>query len=103
MLGSEGRKLAAHRKYPWEVWFSQPRTVLVRGRDYHIDSLTMFQTIKNNATKYGVRVKVIDNHPEGLILWTTVIDQDGNPAAPPPKRAAPPRVQNESTCGVRAK
>jgi hypothetical protein len=53
--------------------------VLVRGRDYHVDSLTMWQTIKNNAGKYGVRVKVIDN-VDGLILWTTVIDQDGNPA-----------------------
>ncbi len=80
MLGIEV-EMAAHRKYPWEVWFSQPRTVLVRGRDYDIDNLMMWQTIKNNASKYGVRVKVIDNDG-GLILWTTVIDHNGKPAAP---------------------
>lgn len=84
----------ARRKYPWEVWFSQPRTVLVRGVDYHVDDLMMWQTIKNNAKRYGVKVKVLNDYPNGLILWTTVIDQDGKPAAPTSARTPARKVHS---------
>lgn len=52
--------MAAYRKYRWEVWLSEPRTVLVRGRDYQCSQSTMSQTIRNNASKRGVRIHLTD-------------------------------------------
>lgn len=50
----------ARRKYPWEVWFGQPRTVLVRGVDYKLSQFMMCQTIVNNRWRCKYRVNVKD-------------------------------------------
>ena len=52
--------MAARRKYPWEVWFGQPRTVLVRGVDYMLPQAIMWQSVRNNARKFSVRVRITD-------------------------------------------
>ena len=49
------------RKYQWEQWFEQPQTVLVRGVDYHCSQTTMSGMIRNNASRRGVRTRLIDN------------------------------------------
>lgn len=52
--------MPARRKYPWEVWFSKTRTTIVRGIDYFISQSMMWQTVRNNASRMGVKVKVKD-------------------------------------------
>ncbi len=49
-----------NRKYPWEVWFDRPHTVLVRGVDYHCSQSTMCQAIRNEARRKW-RVRLTDN------------------------------------------
>lgn len=48
------------RKYPWEDWFSKRVAVLVRGVDYHCSQSTMAQTVRNNASAKGLRVRLHD-------------------------------------------
>lgn len=50
----------ATRKYNWEGLFDRLRTILVRGVDYHCSQSTMAQTIRNNASQRGVRVRLTD-------------------------------------------
>ncbi len=50
----------AHRKYNWEDWFSRAEVIIVYGVDYHCSQSTMVQTIRNEASKRGLRVSVID-------------------------------------------
>jgi transposase-like protein len=45
-------------RYPWDRWLSQPRTILVRGRDYHCTTLGMVQQVRLRAYKSKVRVSV---------------------------------------------
>lgn len=52
------------RKYAWESWFGNPRTVIRRGVDYHCSQSTMAQTVRNNASARGIRVKVVDTGNE---------------------------------------
>ena len=52
--------MAAKRKYGWEEWFDQPRTVLVSGTDYHCSQSTMAGMVRNNASQRGVRVRLTD-------------------------------------------
>lgn len=47
-------------KYDWRAWFRQDRVVLHRGIDYHISQSMMYQSIKNSAPRFGVRVKLLD-------------------------------------------
>ena len=53
--------MAAHRKYRWEEWFTQGTVVLVHGVDYHCSQSAMVQTARNNASRRGLRVSIIDN------------------------------------------
>lgn len=48
------------QQYPWDLWFSQPRTVLERGRDYRCSQSTMTQNVRNQAWRRGVSVKLTD-------------------------------------------
>lgn len=48
------------RKYRWEDWFDRPRTVLVRGTDYHCSQSTMVAMIRNNASMRQARVRLTD-------------------------------------------
>ena len=59
--------MAARRKYPWEEWFDQPRTVLLRGVHYRCSQSTMCQTIRNNASSRGVHIKLTDTDTEIII------------------------------------
>ena len=52
--------MAAKRLYQWEEWFGRRRTVLVRGVNYDCSQSTMAQMVRNNATRLGVRVRVLD-------------------------------------------
>lgn len=52
--------MGARRKYKWDIWFGQPRTVLTRGVDYQCSQATMAQTVRNNASQRGLRVSVTD-------------------------------------------
>jgi hypothetical protein len=53
--------MAAKRKYRWEKWFGQRRTVLVRGVDYECSQSAMVGMIRSAASRrYGVRVSVVD-------------------------------------------
>src|SRR5579859_256308 len=63
--GRAGR--VAVRKYPWEEWFGKPRTVLVRGVHYHCSQSTMAQTIRNNASARGLRVRLHDAGTEIVV------------------------------------
>ncbi len=53
--------MAAKRKYRWEQWFAEPRTVLLRGVDYECSQSTMVAAIRNRASERGLRVRVVDN------------------------------------------
>ena len=53
--------MGARRKYRWEEWLTQPYTVLVRGIDYDCSQSCMTQSIRNKASKIGVRVSITDN------------------------------------------
>ena len=48
------------RKYPWEIWFGRPFTLLRAGVDYHISQSMMFQSIKNKASQCRLKVRVRD-------------------------------------------
>lgn len=52
--------MAAKRKYWWETWFGQKNTTIVRGIDYHCSQSTMCGTIRNNASRCGLRVRLAD-------------------------------------------
>lgn len=71
--------MAAKRKYGWERWFGRSRTELVRGVDYHCAQAIMWQMVRNNARRYGVRVRVTDTH-DGILI--EVLDEvpHSNPA-----------------------
>lgn len=48
------------RKYHWDEWFSKPRTVLLRNVHYDCSQSTMVQSIRNEASTRGLRVKILD-------------------------------------------
>ena len=55
------------RIYKWEQWLTAPRTILVRGVDYHCSQSTMAGMVRNNASMRGVRVRVVDNRDSIVI------------------------------------
>lgn len=59
--------MAARRKYSWEKWFDTPRTTLRRGVDYHCSQSTMAQTVRNNASRRNIRIKLEDTG-ESIII-----------------------------------
>lgn len=65
------------RKYPWETWFGRERTVLERGIDYHISQSMMHQTIRNNASQRGLKVRVKDTG-SGMTIEVTKRVSDDN-------------------------
>lgn len=72
--------MAASRKYPWEVWFNRARTILLRGQHYSVSQSSMIQIIRNNASLYGVRVRLQDLGDSIVIqvVGTTGLDREGN-------------------------
>lgn len=59
--------MSRRRKYAWEDWFSRPETIIVAGVHYHCSQSTMCQTVRNNASRRGLRVKLTDVGTEVLI------------------------------------
>ena len=55
------------RKYRWEEWFGQPRTVIVRGVDYHCSTAVMWQQVRNNAYARGIKCRVRDEGDQLVI------------------------------------
>lgn len=55
------------KKYPWELWFSKPRTVILRGVHYHCSQSAMVQTIRNNASQRRILVSITDTDTEIVI------------------------------------
>lgn len=55
------------RIYPWEEWFRARRITLLRGVHYGCSQSTMAQTIRNNASLRGLRVR-IEDIGTGLIM-----------------------------------
>ena len=64
------------RKYTWERWFGQARTVLVRGVHYTCSQSIMVQMIRNNASQRGVIMRVEDHNN------SITIEVDENNAIP---------------------
>ena len=64
--------MAAKRKYKWEEWFDQSRTVLVRGVDYHCSQSSMAGAIRNSASQRGARVHLTDT---GDSIIVEVVDE----------------------------
>ena len=59
------------RKYNWEGLFEQEEVVrIAHGIDYHCSQSTMVGQIRNEASKRGKRVRVID---EGRSITVEVI------------------------------
>lgn len=52
--------MAAKRKYKWREWFDQREFILTQGEHYHCSQSTMAQVVRNNASKRGLRVRVMD-------------------------------------------
>lgn len=52
--------MAAKQKYDWDSWFGCGRIMLVYGIDYHCSQSTMAQTVRNNASQRGLRVRLTD-------------------------------------------
>ncbi len=68
--------MAAKRLYPWERWLSQPVTKLVRGVDYTCSQSIMWQIIRNNAYRRGVRFKLTDTH-DGMLIEVLPDEREG--------------------------
>lgn len=70
--------------YKWDVWFRKPRFTLVQGKDYHVRTDVMAQTVRNNAgpRRYNVYVS-IKYGPDFKSLTVTVIRRDGKPPRKP--------------------
>ena len=55
------------RKYLWEKWLAHARTVLLRGVHYHCSQSSMAQTVRNNASARGLRVRLTDTGTEIIV------------------------------------
>ncbi len=56
-----------NRKYRWDDWLGRPQTVLVRGVHYRCSQSSMCQSIRNNASQRGLRVRLTDNGTDILV------------------------------------
>ena len=59
--------MAAHRKYRWEEWFNQPIITLIRGVHYHCSQSSMAQTVRSNASRRGLSIRIIDTGTELIV------------------------------------
>jgi hypothetical protein len=56
--------------YDWDDWFSRPRFILRKGRDYDCAQSSMAQQIRNAAAARNLLVNVRDTGT-GFIVWVT--------------------------------
>ena len=59
--------MAAKRKYRWEEWFDQPITTLIRGVHYHCSQSSMAQTVRSNASRRGLSIRITDTGTELIV------------------------------------
>lgn len=52
--------MVAKRLYPWETWLGRKRFTILRGRDYACSQGTMSQSIRNMASKAGLKAHVVE-------------------------------------------
>ena len=45
-------------RYPWDTWFQQKHLVLTRPQDFTCLPYGLAQQLRNNAARYGVKVRV---------------------------------------------
>lgn len=57
----------ARRKYNWDEWFSRDETIIVHGTHYQCSQSTMVQTIRNEASRRGIRINIVDTGTEIFI------------------------------------
>ena len=62
--------MPAMRKYDWEGLFKRQRTKLVRGIDYKCSQSSMAGSIRNEASKRRLRIRLID---EGESITVEVV------------------------------
>ena len=67
-----------HRKYPWEEWFAEGVFTLTRGLHYDCSQSTMAQTVRNNASARGLRVRLVDTGV-GIVVHVTGRRKDATP------------------------
>ena len=67
-------------KYPWEAWFDladlDGEVVVRRGVDYDCSQSSMAQSIRGNASKRGLRVRLTDLGDRFVIRLSDVRWQD---------------------------
>ncbi len=52
--------MAARRKYDWDKLFEQEHSLLEMGQDYHCSQSCIIQSIRNEASKRRLRVRITD-------------------------------------------
>lgn len=72
--------MGAKRKYRWDEWFMEPRTVLVRGRDYHCSQSAMTGQLRNRASDRGIRIRLVDRG-DSIVLEVVSAVHDPNTVA----------------------
>lgn len=72
------------RKYPWEEWFSNEITVIVRGVDYFCSQSNMVQSIRNKASSLGLKLRITDTGTEIVMV---IVGRRGNNEVPHTNKA----------------
>ena len=67
-------------RYPWREWFSQPRVVLIRGRDFHCRSDTLVQMAYQRArTMRPDRMETLNVSISQDAMRVTILQVEGKP------------------------
>lgn len=59
--------MAARRKYNWETLFKQECSLLEYGVDYHCSQSNIIQSIRNEASKRRLSVRITDLNNQVII------------------------------------
>ncbi len=49
-------------KYPWDAWFAQPSFRLEKGRDYVLDTSSMVNAVRGEASLRKVSISVVQDY-----------------------------------------
>jgi hypothetical protein len=59
------KAMANRKKYDWNKWFSRPRFTLQQGVDYDCSTIIMVQAVRNQASRRGLNVRVVEQAAGG--------------------------------------
>lgn len=59
--------MAARKKYDWNALFAQQHSLLEYGVDYHCSQSNIIQSIRNEASKRKLRVRISDLNNQVII------------------------------------